>query len=163
MRLSTYDNGRGQRPALQRHAGDGLIDIAALVELGGDALLASRCADVQMIVAGGPDLATQLRGLADKHHESLAEQSAVLDPATVTFLPPVTHPEKIICIGLNYHDHVAETGQAVPTEPMFFAKFANSLIGHGQAITPPAGHPSGRLRGRTGRGDRPHRIRHPRR
>jgi 2-keto-4-pentenoate hydratase/2-oxohepta-3-ene-1,7-dioic acid hydratase in catechol pathway len=53
-------------------------------------------------------------------------------------LPPVLRPEKFICIGLNYHDHVLETGQSVPKEPMFFAKFANSLIGHDATITPPA-------------------------
>ncbi|OWV81702.1 5-oxopent-3-ene-1,2,5-tricarboxylate decarboxylase [Rhizobium sp. R634] len=43
--------------------------------------------------------------------------------------PPVTDPSKILCIGLNYNDHVAETGRALPTHPDIFAKFASTLIG----------------------------------
>ncbi len=43
--------------------------------------------------------------------------------------PPVTDPSKILCIGLNYNDHVAETGRALPSYPDIFAKFATSLIG----------------------------------
>jgi len=55
--------------------------------------------------------------------------------------PPVPDPEKIICIGLNYRDHAAETGQEIPGAPMWFAKFANSLIGSGDTIVLPAAHP----------------------
>lgn len=43
---------------------------------------------------------------------------------------PVDRPEKIICIGLNYRRHAAELNMAVPTRPIVFAKFANSLSGH---------------------------------
>ncbi len=43
--------------------------------------------------------------------------------------PPVTDPSKVLCIGLNYNDHVAETGRALPSHPDIFAKFASSLIG----------------------------------
>lgn len=43
--------------------------------------------------------------------------------------PPVRDPSKILCIGLNYNDHVAETGRALPSHPDIFAKFASSLIG----------------------------------
>jgi acylpyruvate hydrolase len=137
VRLSAYDDGRGRRPALQRHADDDLIDIASLAALAGDADLTSHCDDVHTIVAAGPDLAARLGELANKHYEQLREQSAVISPAAVQFLPPVARPEKIVCIGLNYHDHVAETGLPMPAEPMFFAKFANSLIGHGATIVPP--------------------------
>lgn len=51
---------------------------------------------------------------------------------------PVTRPGKIICIGLNYRDHAAETGKPVPTEPIMFAKFANSLVGDGATVSVPA-------------------------
>lgn len=47
----------------------------------------------------------------------------------LTLLAPVPRPGKIICVGLNYRDHAAETGKAVPTEPTLFAKFANSVVG----------------------------------
>ena len=56
-------------------------------------------------------------------------------------LAPVPDPEKIICLGLNYRDHAEESGQEIPTAPLWFAKFANSLIGSGQDIVLPAAHP----------------------
>jgi 2,4-didehydro-3-deoxy-L-rhamnonate hydrolase len=42
---------------------------------------------------------------------------------------PIARPHQILCIGLNYSDHAAETGQAVPTEPILFTKSPNTLIG----------------------------------
>lgn len=42
---------------------------------------------------------------------------------------PVTDPAKVLCIGLNYKDHVAETGRALPEYPDVFAKFASTMIG----------------------------------
>ena len=52
---------------------------------------------------------------------------------------PVAGPGKILCIGLNYRDHAAETGQAVPTVPVVFAKFANAVVGPGDdVVVPPA-------------------------
>jgi 2,4-didehydro-3-deoxy-L-rhamnonate hydrolase len=50
---------------------------------------------------------------------------------------PVRSPQKIVCIGLNYRDHAAETGGDVPEVPVLFAKFVNSLIGAGAAIVVP--------------------------
>lgn len=43
--------------------------------------------------------------------------------------PPIARPGKIVCIGLNYHDHAAETGAAVPTEPVVFMKATNTIVG----------------------------------
>lgn len=51
--------------------------------------------------------------------------------------PPIPDPEKIICFGLNYHDHAEEVGSAPPDAPIFFAKFANSLAGPLDTIVPP--------------------------
>ena len=47
--------------------------------------------------------------------------------------------EKIVCAGLNYADHVSEGGRAVPERPMLFAKFANAIVGDGEAIVRPPG------------------------
>jgi 2-keto-4-pentenoate hydratase/2-oxohepta-3-ene-1,7-dioic acid hydratase in catechol pathway len=60
---------------------------------------------------------------------------------TVQLRAPVSDPEKIVCIGLNYRDHAAETGQEIPKAPMWFAKFRNSLRGAGEEIVLPAAHP----------------------
>lgn len=47
----------------------------------------------------------------------------------VRVLPAVTDPARVICVGLNYRDHIAETGREFPTYPVMFPKFASSLIG----------------------------------
>ena len=55
----------------------------------------------------------------------------------VRLLAPVPRPGKIICVGLNYRDHAKETGQAIPTEPVLFSKFANSVVGPGADVVVP--------------------------
>lgn len=61
--------------------------------------------------------------------ETLADAPAI-DVETVELLAPIPNPAKILCIGLNYVDHSAESGFAPPTYPTVFARFANSLVGH---------------------------------
>ena len=51
---------------------------------------------------------------------------------------PITKPEKIICIGLNYGDHARETKAEIPSEPVCFGKYANTIIGPGDSIRLPA-------------------------
>jgi 2-keto-4-pentenoate hydratase/2-oxohepta-3-ene-1,7-dioic acid hydratase in catechol pathway len=48
----------------------------------------------------------------------------------VEFLPPITHPGKIVGTGLNYRDHAHEVGLPTPAQPTLFAKFPTALIGH---------------------------------
>ena len=48
-------------------------------------------------------------------------------------------PGKIVCVGLNYRDHVAEGGRGLPVRPLLFAKFANTVIGDGDPIVRPEG------------------------
>jgi len=57
--------------------------------------------------------------------------------AEVRLLAPVPRPGKIICVGLNYRDHARETGQAIPTEPVLFSKYANSVVGPGADVVVP--------------------------
>ena len=52
--------------------------------------------------------------------------------------PPVPHPAKIFCVGLNYRLHIAESGEQTPTYPTLFAKFARTLTGPADAIVVPA-------------------------
>ena len=47
--------------------------------------------------------------------------------------------EKIVCVGLNYADHVSEGGRPAPERPLLFAKFANAIVGDGEAIVRPPG------------------------
>jgi 2-keto-4-pentenoate hydratase/2-oxohepta-3-ene-1,7-dioic acid hydratase in catechol pathway len=69
--------------------------------------------------------------------ESLAHGVVRHDPAGATLLAPVHDPRKIICLGLNYRDHAAESGMEVPREPVLFSKYATSLLGHqGEIVLP---------------------------
>jgi 2,4-didehydro-3-deoxy-L-rhamnonate hydrolase len=52
---------------------------------------------------------------------------------------PIARPHQILCIGLNYRDHAAETGQAVPDEPILFTKSPNTLIGPYDDVRIPRG------------------------
>lgn len=61
----------------------------------------------------------------------------VVDPAAVEFLPPFSRASKIICVGLNYADHSAESGMKTPDYPTVFARFNSSLIAHGQPLVRP--------------------------
>ncbi|BCW52352.1 fumarylacetoacetate hydrolase family protein [Arthrobacter sp. StoSoilB13] len=49
--------------------------------------------------------------------------------ADIRLTTPVPNPSKVLCIGLNYKDHVAETGRAFPEYPDVFAKFASTMVG----------------------------------
>ena len=48
----------------------------------------------------------------------------------VEFLPTVTNPDKILCVGLNYRDHQAETGRGGEDNPTIFVRFAAAQVGH---------------------------------
>jgi 2,4-diketo-3-deoxy-L-fuconate hydrolase len=52
---------------------------------------------------------------------------------------PIARPHQILCIGLNYRDHAAETGQAVPDEPILFTKSPNTLVGPNDEVRIPRG------------------------
>ncbi len=55
----------------------------------------------------------------------------------VKLLAPIQNPGKIICIGLNYSDHAAETGQPIPKYPIVFSKYSNTVIATGDKIVLP--------------------------
>jgi 2-keto-4-pentenoate hydratase/2-oxohepta-3-ene-1,7-dioic acid hydratase in catechol pathway len=52
--------------------------------------------------------------------------------------PVIPDPDKIICVGMNYRDHVAEVGRTVTEKPALFARFAGSQVGHLQPLVKPA-------------------------
>ena len=123
MRLVSFHTEEGPAAAVQ--IGDDLAPVSALDAPGTTVrgLLETLDGDELRELAGRAEAASQRIALAE-----------------VTLCAPVTDPQKIICLGLNYRDHAEETGQEIPTAPMWFAKFANSLIGSGQDIVLPAAH-----------------------
>ena len=62
---------------------------------------------------------------------------APVDLAKAKILPPFPTPPKIICVGLNYRDHSAESGFKQPDYPTLFTRFATSLVGHGAPVVRP--------------------------
>lgn len=58
--------------------------------------------------------------------------------AEVEVLPPLRHPGKVICVGLNYREHADESGMDLPKYPTLFARFPSNLIGSGEPIVRPA-------------------------
>jgi 2-keto-4-pentenoate hydratase/2-oxohepta-3-ene-1,7-dioic acid hydratase in catechol pathway len=58
--------------------------------------------------------------------------------ADATLLTPITNPDKILCIGLNYHLHAQEAGLPVPARPSVFVRFASSFVAAGQPVRRPA-------------------------
>jgi 2-keto-4-pentenoate hydratase/2-oxohepta-3-ene-1,7-dioic acid hydratase in catechol pathway len=59
--------------------------------------------------------------------------------AEVTLLSPVPRPGKVICIGLNYADHAAESGMEPPAAPLVFSKFTNNVVGPDAVVPMPLG------------------------
>ena len=57
--------------------------------------------------------------------------------SAIALLPPITDPDKIIGFGLNYREHVIESGQPIPQHPSVFLRLANTLVGHGAPLIVP--------------------------
>jgi 2-keto-4-pentenoate hydratase/2-oxohepta-3-ene-1,7-dioic acid hydratase in catechol pathway len=120
MRLATLNTPSGPRPAAL--VSDRYIDLVAA-----DPKLP---ASVRQIIAD-PALLAAARGAA-------AKPGAASVPAdSAKFHAPIPDPQKIVCVGLNYRDHAAESNMAIPREPVLFSKFPSALIGHGEAIVLP--------------------------
>jgi acylpyruvate hydrolase len=75
--------------------------------------------------------------LASGASVSEADAGEPIDPDAVELRAPLPRPGKIVCVGLNYHDHCREQGIAPPAYPPLFAKFANAIASPGEAITRP--------------------------
>ncbi len=86
-----------------------------------------------------PDLSELLRtGTSASAFREAAEQAGdTLVDATAVL--PLPRPSKVICCGLNYADHIRETGRDLPAYPTLFAKYADSLVGPADDIALPAG------------------------
>lgn len=64
-------------------------------------------------------------------------EGPLVDVEDLEILAPLVNPSKIICAGLNYVDHAAESGVQPPSNPLLFAKFPNALVGGGSTVKVP--------------------------
>ena len=76
--------------------------------------------------------------LADGPLDAVETTGESLPLEGLTLLPPVTRPDKIVCIGLNYRAHAEEQGKEPPETPTIFAKFANALVPAGGTVKLPS-------------------------
>ena len=85
-----------------------------------------------------PDLKSLIRDDYSKLISSNIDAAPQVAISDVQLLPPITNPDKIICVGLNYESHRKETGRPEVDFPTLFTRFANSQIGDGEAMWRPA-------------------------
>jgi acylpyruvate hydrolase len=100
--------------------------------LDGDALIPLDAADV------GELLAAAYAAGADPGSAPVRPAAAPVPLAQAEFAPVVTNPSKIICVGLNYRTHIAETGREMPQYPTLFTKFAETLMGPNDDLVIPS-------------------------
>lgn len=90
----------------------------------------------------GLEILGGLSGLMDGilHPERLREAPVLTAIAEegARFLPVVTRPGKILCVGVNYRKHIEECGEKLPAEPVLFSKFSTALSAHGDEVAIPA-------------------------
>ncbi|MBI3751664.1 MAG: fumarylacetoacetate hydrolase family protein [Chloroflexi bacterium] len=80
------------------------------------------------------DALAQAREIARGSNPEPPALASELEP-----LPAIEFPGKIVCVGLNYRDHIAEQHVETPPRPTLFAKFGNAIVGDGEAIVRPEG------------------------
>ena len=85
-----------------------------------------------------PDLKSLISDDYSKLISSNTDTAPQVALSDVQLLPPITNPDKIICVGLNYESHRKETGRPEVEFPTLFTRFANSQIGDGEAMWRPA-------------------------
>ncbi|GGX04620.1 5-carboxymethyl-2-hydroxymuconate isomerase [Pigmentiphaga litoralis] len=120
MKLISFDyRGKSSYGAIK---GDRIIDLGAHF---GAAL-----PDLKALIAA--NRLAEAAGIAD------AETAPAIALAAVTLLPVIPNPGKIVCVGLNYADHVQETGRTVTESPTLFLRVAESQVAHGDDIVLPA-------------------------
>ncbi|MFJ4715650.1 fumarylacetoacetate hydrolase family protein [Streptomyces sp. NPDC088785] len=118
MKLLRVGPAGAERPALL-DAGGTLRDLSGLVPDVDGALLADDAALDRVRAAAA------------------AGELPALDPAGLRVGAPVGRIGKVVCIGLNYHDHAAETGAEAPAEPVVFFKAADTVVGPDDTVLVP--------------------------
>jgi len=73
----------------------------------------------------------------EEAYKALEKEEISFEEKDVELLPPLTEPQKIICIGLNYYSHCEEQKTKVPEHPIIFSKFINTLTASGRPIIKP--------------------------
>ena len=84
-----------------------------------------------------PDLRASLAACTIEEIAAWKSAATCLNTGDVQLLPPIPEPGKILCVGLNYADHLAEMARPATARPPIFTRFADTLIGDGEGILAP--------------------------
>ncbi|CAL9465872.1 fumarylacetoacetate hydrolase family protein [Streptomyces sp. enrichment culture] len=120
MKLLRVGTAGAERPALLDAEGT-LRDLSGVV------------ADIDGTLLADEEALGRLRAAAD------AGELPVLDATGLRIGPPLARIGKIVCIGLNYHDHARETGAEPPAEPVVFMKAPDTVVGPNDTVLVPRG------------------------
>ncbi len=99
---------------------------------------AVRVDDAEAVDLGSPDLVAFL-GQPDWRDLATGTQGERYPLTGLRYAPLVPRPEKVVCVGLNYRNHILEMGRGLPTYPTLFAKYSRALIGAYDHVVLPAG------------------------
>lgn len=120
MRLVTFRSARGAAPGV-------VLEDGCVADLSSTGF-----PDLVSLIAGWGEAKAKVESIA-----AAPPEGAVFAPEEVTLAAPVPRPPKIICVGLNWHDHARETNLPIPEVPTIFSKFATAVIGPGENIVLP--------------------------
>lgn len=117
MKLATFKTAQGASYGIV--TGSGIVDLRRY--------LGNQYPDLKSLVAGN--------GFAQaaKHLSASADYKT----SDISWLPVIPNPDKIVCVGLNYEEHRAETGRDKTEQPALFLRVAESQVGHKQPIIRP--------------------------
>ena len=115
----------------------------AQIEQGGQTILCARTAE-GLIPLNGVGYHTMMDAIEridelPRALEMAEAKETPLAPDDARFLPVVSRPGKIVCVGVNYGRHVKECGQSLPDAPVLFSKFATALSAHKDSVAIPRG------------------------
>jgi len=115
-----------------------LVSFTAQGNSGFGAISGDKITDLTGRVNGAKTLKQLIENDAINEARAYADSNrADINTSEVTFLPVIPDPEKIICVGLNYHEHVNETGRTIEENPCIFLRYPDSQIGHNEPIIRP--------------------------
>lgn len=119
MRFMRVGPAGDERPVLVGSAGTFFDLTPVTVDIDGD-----------FLANGGPDRARAAH---------IAGELPEIDVSTMRVGPPIARPSAVLCIGMNYAAHAAESGAAPPSEPVLFYKAPNTIVGPYDAVRIPRG------------------------
>lgn len=136
MILLTFKTEAGLRLGVKTPIG--VVDVKAALAEFNPSLDTAVSESLTTLLAGGPTAYKALEVFVNQAIRSNATTPWLLDENRLELGPCVPSPGKIICIGLNYRRHAAESGLKVPENPVLFSKFTTALAASGERIPLPS-------------------------